>query len=154
MTSRLSRSDATTAASVRSTPEALLLTAIPDSAPETCEINSEIWAFRDPRFPEAMSYSRSEYIDAEAAAALEAAELNGARPRLVCSTTPVAFITEFGHGPHARSARPTISAIIDSIVGASPFLSIDKRAFASTSLAIVVTASWEKSRTSAITSSV
>ena len=50
------------------------------------------WAWRDPRRPEDRSNSRLEY-------AASAANASGARPRLVCSRTPVAFTTGW------RSAR-------------------------------------------------
>ena len=81
------------AASASSTPAALLFTAIAACAPVSSQSNASTCACRPPRVPCSNSYSRFEYPLATESIASSASNASGARPRFVCTTTPVALIT-------------------------------------------------------------
>ncbi len=88
----------------RKTAAALLLTAIP-GAPSSRSSSPAICVSRFPRRPASRSYSRLEYPPGIVKGA------SGARPRLVCSTTPVALMTRRREGhSRAASASPTRSS--------------------------------------------
>ena len=108
------------AASPSITAEALLLTTSAASAPVARATSSDICACLDPRRPVARSSSRSLYPCAARSIASFASSLSGARPRFVCSTTPVALITWRGHSADIDAARSPMAAISSCNSGALP----------------------------------
>ena len=79
--------------SARTSAAAQLFTTSASSAPVSSVSSDVQCAWRDPRRPLATSYSSVENPCATVRMASSAGPASGARPRLVCSTTPVALIT-------------------------------------------------------------
>ena len=98
---------AATAASPSMSADALLFTTSAASAPVAWQTRSEMRACLDPRFPSLRSSSRLLYPDAAMATAFRLSSLSGARPRFVCSTTPVALTTRRGPRRPARRRAPS-----------------------------------------------
>src|SRR5690606_11962301 len=97
--------------SASTTAAALLFTTSAASAPVNSVSREAQWSYRDPRSPDSRSYSRFVYDSAARSTAARAAAASGARPRFVCSTTPVALITGRIDGRrHAASRARTRSA--------------------------------------------
>ena len=102
----------------RSSAAAQLLTTSASSASVRAARISSARLDRLPRLPVSRSTSRSEYPAAARVTARTAASASGARPRFVCSTTPVALIT--GVSPNvAAAARSIARARISSSSGGS-----------------------------------
>ena len=109
------------AVSPRRTAEALLFTARAASAPVNWRRSDSSWACLDPRRPDSRSNSRLEYPRAVSSTARMAAELRGARPRLVWMTTPVALITRRGSAlTDSSTRRHTRDATSSSPAAVSP----------------------------------
>ena len=109
-----------------------LLTANPASAPVTSASSGSSAAVREPRRPVARSNSRLLYPRATSPTAAIASSANGARPRLVWITIPVALITcrNPGRARFANSAPARCSSSSDP--GAAAPSRIASRAAAST----------------------
>ncbi len=103
-----------------STAAALLLTTMPASAPHAWARSVPACSWRDPRAPASRRYSRFEYPVATSAAAASEPGSMGARPRLVCTITPVAFTTRCRRPSRSRSTRPCASATTRSSVTSAP----------------------------------
>ena len=89
---------------------AALFTTSASPAPVSSIRRSRHSAWREPRVPRARSYSRFEYPAAMRLIASRAERASGARPRLVCSTTPVALITGRSDGAARRCTRARTAA--------------------------------------------
>ena len=102
-----------------SSPPAALLATRAASAPVASRSSASAAAPRRPRAPAARSYSTAAYPAACATASFAAAD-SGARPRLVCSTTPVAFTTARVRLAHTPSSSPATRAASSSTSGTGP----------------------------------
>ena len=98
------------ALSARSSAPAALLTTSASAAPVSSTSRSRQWACREPRVPRPKSYSSAAYPRATRVMEAIAASASGARPRFVCSTTPVALITGASDGSANRSAAARTAA--------------------------------------------
>ena len=107
------------AESISSTAAALLFTTIALSAPVRRLSSRSTWEYLSPREPEATSYSRVEYPVAAFITASTASFARHARPRLVCSTTPVPFITPLKLGRDLSRARSAADESISSVQGSA-----------------------------------
>ena len=84
---------------------ALFVTISASSAPVSATRCSSASRYRRPRRPVARSSSRNSVPAAASAAARIAASGHGARPRFVCTMTPVALMTRVGPAATARAPR-------------------------------------------------
>src|SRR5512136_46774 len=82
----------------KSTAAALLLTTSPASDPQRRQSKDSTKLWREPRSPFSRSNSRLLYSELILLMAEIVLALKGALPRLVCRTTPVAFIRGFNFG--------------------------------------------------------
>ena len=98
------------AISSRSTAPALLLTAKAASAPVSRVSRAATWVSRVPRAPSSKSYSRLLYERATCATWSTAASEREARPRLVCSITPVRLSTGRSPGRCQPASRAPAAA--------------------------------------------
>jgi hypothetical protein len=117
---------------------AALLTTRAASAPVAALASASAAAPRRPLVPAARSYSTLAYPAASATAARAAAD-SGARPRLVCSTTPVAFTTPRVRRAQSASSVPATLAASSSIPGTGPPPAAARRPAASASRAAPTT---------------
>src|SRR5579862_1606559 len=101
---------AASAASATRHAAALLLTTSASSAPVSSRNAPTRCPCRDPRSPCSRSYSRFAYPRATSPTASIAAAASGARPRFVCSTTPVALMTGRNDGRASSAAAAATSA--------------------------------------------
>src|SRR6266404_392710 len=125
--------------STRKTAAALLFTTTAGT-PNSRWRSAEACASRLPRVPVPRSYSRLVYDDAASATACAAAADIGARPRLVCRTTPVALITglKVGVNESRTEAEIRVSMALDSTPACTPARN-SSRISASTSRTCAVT---------------
>jgi hypothetical protein len=113
------------AASASITAEALLLTAIASSQPNTSRTSDRTWSWRFPRSPVWRSYSTVEYPAAASAAAARASSESGARPRFVWRRTPVALTARTSVG--AKRAARASEADLHSACGSTTPAAIERR---------------------------
>src|SRR5438105_6272592 len=118
------------AARASSVAPAQLLTAWAASAPNSSHNSGSSAALRCRRRPVRRSISRFEYPDATSTTRAMASSWRGALPRLVWSTTPVAFITRWRRGAVSRWARASTSPSGTRSPGGSPPARIRSRAAA------------------------
>ena len=119
-----------------STAAALLFTTRASFAPVTVHNTSRTWSCREERSPRARLYSRSVYDEAAMVTARTASSGSRARPRLVCTTTPVALMTRRSDGETAaasrRAAQGTMAAAVTAPPSSSPPSRISRRKRSST----------------------
>src|SRR5256885_421072 len=118
------------AARASSVAPAQLLTAWAASAPNSSQRSGSTAALRCPRRPVPRSISRFEYPEATSTTRAMASSWRGALPRLVWSTTPVAFSTRRSLGAVSRWARASTSASGTSSPAAAAPVRIRSRAAA------------------------
>ena len=122
---------------------ALLLTAVADSAPVSRQTHSRMASCRLDRVPVSRSSSRLRYAPAASCAACAASSAIGARPRLVCSTMPVALITVHSFGRNSRSSRSQAASAITSAVGTPSIPAVTRcRHWANSSRMAATTSPW------------